>query len=139
MTPDLLEELEERLRILEHREYKNVFQSPTFPHLNSSISGTVENQFTPTWYTHIHDTLEHSVVEYSEEDVESQNFLELKLNLSEESLDVYLYLPNQDKPIIKMSLAVEVQDIEVGTFKINSLIINELQFDKGALKPISVA
>lgn len=139
LTPALVGQLEERLRFLENQEYKNVFQHPNFPHIKSPVSGSVATQSSPTWYTHIHDILEHSIVEYSEEDIENHNFLELKLGLSDDSLDIYLFLPKQKKPTIKLSLEADVQNKDAGTFQLKSLNIDEFQINKNTLGPMSVA
>jgi hypothetical protein len=139
MTPELVEELKEKLRFLEEQEFREVFQSPKFPQLNSTISGSTDNQSTPTWYTHIQDILEQSVVEYDEMDIEDGNFLEMKLVLLPHSLDIYFYLPNTRIPMIEMNLAAEVQDIEKGTFRFNTPIINQIKFSRDTLKPVSIA
>lgn len=133
MTPALVKELREKLRFLEHQTFTNVFQNPNFPHLNSSISGSVDQQSIPTWYTSIQDILENVAVEYDMNDIEAGQFLEMKLNLSPDSLNVYFLIPNKNQPTIRLVLAVEVSDIERGTFRFQSPLIKEMQFNHDIL------
>lgn len=138
-TPRLTGELKERLKILEHQTFTNVCDDPNFPHVNSSALGTVDYQFSPNWYTCIQDSLENLFVEYSEDDVENRNFLEVKIKITPDSVEVGLYLRKQKKPTIFLSLDAEVIDEKSGTFKIHSIVITELQLNEDTLNTKTVA
>lgn len=116
-TPEVLSRLRARLQLLEGLRIERCFQSPNFPHLNSSTSGSVQTQSTPNWYTHIHDALENELVEYTREDIQHQRFFEIKMVLIPDYLLVYLLEEKSPNPVIQLSLGVKVDDLRRGTFQ----------------------
>lgn len=139
LTVEVEDELQRRLEFLEDQHFLHVFESPSFPHLNSSISGSVDSQSTPTWYTKIHDAIEQTVVEYSKDDIENGQFFEMKMVLLPHSLDVYLYQPGKSKPDILLKLAATVLDIESGSFRFKSPLIREFQITHDEEESKSIA
>lgn len=126
LTPDLVGELEKELMFLKNQQMKDVFLDSNFPHLNSTISGSIIDQFSPNWYTRIHDILEHKIVEYNRFDIEAGKFLDMKSVLLQDSLNVYLYPSASIHPVIQIELNTEVQDIERGTFKFLTPLVKKV-------------
>lgn len=140
MTPEMVEEVQGKLSQLNGKEVTNVFANPNFPLLNSITSGSVENQPFPTWYTQIHDALECAVVEYDKDDIENENFLDVKFALLPDGLKVYLIKPGVKLPFITLELNVDVIDLEAGTFIFNRPIVQQFQISRDELnaEPVMV-
>jgi len=136
VTPEVVGRLREKLRPLEGLRVVNCF-TPFFPHLNSPVSGSVQSQYTPIWYTHIHDSLEELLVEYTKEDIQNQEFLSIKLSLIPGYLLVYLLKEGSPDPVIQLTLGGKVEDLENGTFQFTRPLVLELHVFETI--PISIA
>jgi|HigsolmetaAR206D_1030411.scaffolds.fasta_scaffold00120_21 hypothetical protein len=135
-TPEVVDRLREKLRRLEGLRIVDCFNQ-YFPHLNSPISGSVQFQSTPIWYTYIHDSLEELFVEYNEEDIKNQDFLEIKLCLIPGHLLVYLLKEGSPDPVIQLTLGVKVEDLENGTFQFTRPLVQELHIFETFQQPAS--
>lgn len=137
ITSEVVEELKEKLGFLKNQTIKDAFKDSLFPHLNSSISGTVEVQSTPVWYTRIHDELEKTLVEYNEQDIKEGAFFELKMQLTPKSLVVFLYQVGATQPSVILKLEADVYDIRNGSFHFGDELIKGVQVIRE--EPLSVA
>lgn len=135
LTPELEGVVRKRLQVFAGIQVINCFTF-NFPHLNFPVSGSVHAHPTPSWYTRIHDILEALLIEYSRDDIEKENFLDIKMCLIPNRLLVYLMEHRTKKPVLQISIGVDVQDYESGTFRFLDpldLTIEYLDFDERSM------
>lgn len=134
---ELIEEMKKRLEFLEYESFENVCESPTFPYLHSSVPGTTQFQSTPTWYTKIHDIIEELIVSYSEEDIEDERFLEMKIDIEKHTLIVTLHDSDTKVKLISLMLDIHAKDEIKGTFYFKDDVLKELAVYRNIAKLVA--